>query len=348
MLVGILANESPDSVNKWILACKKYEVSYKVINLMANDWLEQVRSENFDFFLSRPSGELEYYKTAFDERLYIINVIMKKRVYPSYNETFYYENKRFLSYFLNAENIPHPQTDVFYDKEEALAFINNCSYPIVGKTNIGASGSGVDIIKTSGNARKYIRHAFNGNGIKRRFGPNRVTGSPKKWLEKALKSPKYLMNKLKQYFSIFENSQKNYVIFQKFVPHDFEWRVAKIGESYFAHKKIKVGDKASGSKGIDYVNPPLSILDFVKGICDKQSINFMAIDIFENPKGGYLVNEMQTLFGHVQSYILKVDGKVGRYIYDNGWKFEEGDFNTNESYDLRLAYILSIEKNVKK
>jgi hypothetical protein len=38
---------------------------------------------------------------------------------------------------------------------------------------------------------------------------------------------------------------------------------------------------------------------------------------------------------------MLVDGKPGRYIWiNNTWVFEEGDFNQNESYNLRVEHII--------
>ena len=38
---------------------------------------------------------------------------------------------------------------------------------------------------------------------------------------------------------------------------------------------------------------------------------------------------------------MKVDGIIGRYIYTNdSWEFEQGNFNNNENYDLRLSHAL--------
>lgn len=348
MKIGILQNESEDSVKKWIIACKKKHIDYEVIPLFSNDWLERVVKSKCDIYLQRPSGTLLHYKNAYDERGYIISEVLKYRLFPKFNETIIYENKKMLSYFLQAKKIPHPRTDVFYDKKEARSFVETNSYPIVSKTSIGASGSGVKIIKNEKEAKKYINQAFSRQGIKRRFGPNRVTGNPHKWLTKALKSPRYFINKTKSYLTEYSHGECDYVIFQEFIPHDYEWRVVKIGKSYFAHKKVKFGDKASGSKEINYVNPPLSILDFVKEICDENKFEMMAVDIFEDISRGYLVNELQTLFGHVQDYIMIVDGKIGRYIYDNGWVFEEGDFNANESYDLRLEHAIDLLKDERR
>jgi hypothetical protein len=45
---------------------------------------------------------------------------------------------------------------------------------------------------------------------------------------------------------------------------------------------------------------------------------------------------------------MLIDGKPGRYINKSGkWIFEEGDFNTNESYDLRLQAALDLLQSGK-
>ncbi|MFN3554345.1 MAG: RimK family alpha-L-glutamate ligase [Bacteroidales bacterium] len=345
MKMAILRNEDPDSAAKWAVACKKFGVNYTIINLTQSDWFERFTESSFDFCLVKPPGLLSHFKTLFDERLFIIAKVLGKPVYPSYEEVIIYENKKFLSYFLKANKIPHPATFVYYHKSEAMGFIEVCKYPLVAKTSIGASGSGVAFLKDKNSARKYINKAFSKGGIKRRFGPNRVTGSPKIWAEKTLRSPEYFIKKLKKYFNIYAHGERGFVIFQEFIPHDFEWRAVKIGESYFAHKKIKTGDKASGSKGIEYVNPSPEILDFTRLLCEANNFNFMAIDFFEDGNGGFLVNELQTIFGHVQDHILEMDGNPGRFLYkDNQWVFERGNFNTNESYDLRLETAINLYK----
>ena len=345
MEIAILRHERADSIKKWQLACEKKGLKYDIINLSRSNWLEKVMEKPYDFFLLRPPGNVEHYKNLYDERTYIIARVLKLKVFPSYEECYIYENKRLLSYFLKAMNIPHPQTNVFYNKEEALKFIEASTYPIVGKTAIGASGSGVKIIKNLSQAKIYINKAFSSKGLKRRFGPNRVIGSPKKWTEKTLINPQYFLKKLKGYLFTHKYGQKDFVIFQEYIHHDFEWRAVKIGDSYFAHKKIKSGEMASGSKGIEYVNPPKSILDFIRKISAENNFNSMAFDIFEDKERGFLVNELQTTFGHVQDYILEVDGVPGRYVYQgNNWIFEPGDFNSNESYDLRLEAAIELFK----
>lgn len=342
MKIAILFFQDRTKAAKWQKACVARKIEHQLFDLAASDWMESIRSYEPDLILLRSPGDIERNKAAFDERVYVLSTYLGFKVFPSYTEIVIYENKKMLSYFLQAKEIPHPETRVFYDKQEALAFVASIRRPLVMKTSIGASGSGVVVCKTRSEAKKYIDRTFSHKGAPVKIGPNRITGSLRKWIKKALADPKYAKKRVGEYAKIAKSPQRNFVICQQYIEHSFEWRVAKIGESYFAHKKHKVGDKCSGTKGIDYVNPPLRILDFVREMCEKNDLHSVAVDIFEHNKG-YVVNEIQTIFGHVQDHILEVDGKVGRYLYQDGaWIFEEGTFNTNESYDLRLDVALKL------
>lgn len=346
MKVCILKNEDPVSHEKWERSCKKAGIDYSIINLTSFDWYEQLIFDKSEIYLLKPPGETFKFKHLYDERLYVISEIMGKNIFPSYKEVLIYENKRMLSSFLKGAKIPMPDTFVFYQKEEALEFAKSALIPIVGKTGIGASGTGVKIIKSQKELTDYISIGF-GKGIKRRLGPNRNTGNLKSWTKKAFASPKFFVKKIQKYFEIYKDAQKGFVILQEYTPHEYEWRIVKIGESWFGHQKIKDGEKASGTKGIDYVTPPEDLLNFCKILCDKNGFSSIAIDIFEHSTKGYVVNELQTIFGHVQDYILEVDGKIGRYIYkDTQWIFEEGNFNSNESYDLRLKVAIELFEKI--
>ena len=150
------------------------------------------------------------------------------------------------------------------------------------------------------------------------------------------------MKKVKEYSERNKDSESGYVLFQEYIEHNFEWRCVKIGESFFAYKKLKIGQQASGAKQFDYDAPPIELLDFTRNLCEKHDFNFMAVDMFYTGQKIY-VNELQTIFGHKSPYICKVNGKPGRYTCKNDkWLFEEGNFNTNESYDLRIETAINL------
>jgi glutathione synthase/RimK-type ligase-like ATP-grasp enzyme len=264
------------------------------------------------------------------------------------NEILVYENKRFLRDWLKVNHIPFPETNVFYSEKAALLYINsNNSYPIVAKTNIGASGNGVEFLQNKNAAAKYANRAFKA-GINARTGPKLTKGSLVKKIIKALTYKKFLSNRLKEYKETYTNPQQGYVIFQEYVPHDYEWRCVRIGDSYFAHKKIARNNKSSGTllKGYDPV--PFDLLDFILDITERTLLSSVAIDLFQR-QGKFLVNEIQCFFGQSDPYQMLVNSRPGRYRRINGsWVFEEGDFASNECFDLRLEHALKVLGDTQK
>lgn len=344
--LAILRNEMPEDHLLWIAACREMEdrVEWEVVDLTAADWLEKIRSGNFDGLLAVPPGFSTPFKTLYDERVRILNTVLKIPVYPTLEEITIYENKKFLSYWLEAHQIPHPSTRVFYDEKEAAAFVQHAALPLVGKINIGAGGSGVCILHTREEAENYVRETFSG-GVTAQTGPKwRRKGFVKRVIKKLLR-PSDLRNKLQTYHHVRSEVQKDFVLLQEFIPHDFEWRVVLIGDAYFAHKKIKVGEKASGSLVKGYDNPPLSLFDFVRSVCEPRHFVSQAVDLFESPDGRYLVNEMQCIFGQSDPQQMLIDGVPGRYrLLDGKWVFEAGDFNRLECFEARLQHFLEILK----
>jgi glutathione synthase/RimK-type ligase-like ATP-grasp enzyme len=349
--VDILANENPSDHESWIKACSKKPsiIEFGVIQLTKNTWYEEVIEAKSDCFLTKPPPYTAAFKQLYDERIWIIDKILRRFIYPSLEEILIYENKRLLSYWLKANQVPHPETHIFYFAEEACQFIDNSEFPLMAKVNIGASGSGVMILNNKTDARQYIKRVFFGKGAKIRWGPNLRTGAILKRGMRYVRHPKEISEKMNIYTHRLRDQQKDFVIFQEFIPHEYEWRCVRIGNSFFAHKKIVKGKKASGSLIKDYKNPPLSLLDYVETITDKRNFYSQAVDIFETKKRGYLVNEMQCFFGQSDPYQMLVDGKPGRYIKKKGtWVFEEGMFNANQSYDLRLDHVIELLETKQK
>ncbi len=62
----------------------------------------------------------------------------------------------------------------------------------------------------------------------------------------------------------------------------------------------------------------------MRKICTENNLYSVAIDILKD-NNSYLVNEIQIIYGNFQDHILEVNGKAGRYIYNNDqWIFETG------------------------
>jgi len=343
MRVCLISFEDYAGQQQWQKTLDSKGVKYDYVNISEPDWLNKALSFNYSFFIVRPNGTLSSQKQLFDERIYILNKVLNKPIYPSYEELLIYENKRMFSYWAEVNDIPHPQTFIYYSIDEAIEAINNYEWPKVAKSNIGAAGSGVIILKSKRQAENLIKKVFHGSGFPRRAGPNLEQSGSFIRIAKKIFNLTLLKNKLKKYQQISKDVQNDNILIQEFVSHEFEWRVVRIGNSFFAHKKIISGDKTSGSKLKGYGAPPTDLLDFVKKVTDKRGFYSQAVDVFENSDGGYLVNEMQTYFGQSDPYQMLIDGKPGRYReIDGKWVFEEGDFASNECYDLRLQHAMQL------
>ena len=349
MKAVILKNEIADSELKWRIACEKKGISFAIVDISSHDWLEKIVFEKPDILLTRPSGLTAPFKIMYDERLQIAVRELNIPCFPTLPEVLIYENKKYFSYWLKANKIPHPQTHVFYKKEEALRRAQErTSVPQVPKNHVGRLLREKKILHHVQDLEQYILNTFSGKGASKRVGPNLKKGRILQRAFRLLLKPTQLKNKVDVYKARALDVQKDFVLFQEHIPHTFEWRVVRLGNSFFAHKKMMQGEMTSGSLLKNYGNPPLELLDFVEQITDKHHFHSQAVDIFESPQG-YLVNEMQCIFGQSDAFQMKVDGKIGRYIHSNNqWIFEEGDFNTNESYDLRLAAALDYLKEIKK
>ena len=166
-------------------------------------------------------------------------------------------------------------------------------------------------------------------------------------IRKALSSNGFIAKRLSEYRETFLNPQKGFVIFQEFIPHEYEWRCVRIGDSFFAHKKIARNNKSSGTLIKAYDKVPEALLDFIREMTERTGLSSVAIDLFERD-GMFLVNEIQCFFGQSDPYQMLVDSVPGRYrLADGKWIFEPGDFASNECYDLRLEHALTLLRSGK-
>lgn len=309
MRLGILTG-----YNDWksyIAACKELGVDYEVVDILSSNWMENLKKARVDGFLCRPTCGFQEHKNIYDERLYFIKEYFKKPMYPNFNSLYIYENKRNMAAFLEYYDFPHVKTEVFIDKKDALAYVEQAHYPIVQKSNIGAGGSAVTIIKSKGQARRIV---------------NKLFGYKNGLFDKGL-SPVYYKWGIP--FKFTGAAQKHYMLVQPFHKIKWEWRILKVGNSYFGHQKLLNGDKASGSGLVGWVEPPQKLLYLAKEICDKGGFDVMDVDVFETLDGKYLVNEIQAIFGSYLPYQMKINDKPGRFVYsdEKGFVFEEGEFN---------------------
>ncbi len=328
MRLGVL--KSYGEWYSYVLACRELNIDCEIVDILSSDWLEHLKHANVDGFLGRPPCDLQELKNIYDERLFFIHNYLKKPIYPNFNSLYIYENKRNMAAFLEYFNIPHAKTWVFIDKNEAINHLKKMSYPIVLKANIGWGGTAVDIVHSY---RKAYMKAL------------KIFGLKNGWLCHGLSPTKC---KYGIPFKLSGAAQKHYILIQEYHKIKWEWRILKIGDSYFGHQKLLKGEKASGSGLVGWVEPPSELLYMVKDICDKGRFEVMDVDILETIDGQYLVNELQAIFGSVLPYQMRINDIPGRYVYSDaqGFVFEAGEFNRLNSKLLFVQdFITKLNSN---
>ncbi|MFQ2862035.1 hypothetical protein ACK3YD_11065 [Aeromonas caviae] len=306
-------------------ACIDNNVDLVEIDIMSPDWMHQCDG-SIDGYLIRPPCTYQEHKSIFDERVFFLNQVLGKPTYPSFKELYTYENKRNMHLFLSGYSIPHAKTEVFMRREDALNNIKDKTFPIVSKSNIGASGSAVQIIKSS---RQYTRLV---NRIFGRFNPEFSIG----WF------PVRKINGIP--LPRFGRAQKHYLLTQEFINIKWEWRMIRIGDSYIGHQKL-LGDNgfASGSELVGWERPSDELLWMLHNATERMGMRCMTLDIFETIEGQFYVNEMQAVIGAYRPYQMKIEGKPGRFILKDGqFQFEEGVHCQNACWNLRVEDFIKM------
>lgn len=331
MKIGIFTSFRGDLEKHAVKACKTLGVDYELVDITSSEWIKNVQQSDADGFFCPSTTLSQELKTILDERYYFVSQVMHRPIYPDYTGHFIHESKRNMAAWLEINGYPHAKTRVFTNKKEALDYIEHCNYPIVSKANVGAGASKVIVIKNKAKAKKMAQKCFN-----RRFFPHLFKGFVYK--------KRNIVFGVKLNMPDIRHDQVDYLIIQDFVKDVIhEWRLLKIGNSYFGHQKLLKNGFASGSGLVGWVEPPKELLLMIHDICEKGGFKCMDVDVFETKDGHYYINELQSSFGSYLDYQMCINGHHGRFLYQNGdFIFEEGDFNTHHSCTLKIAHFIEI------
>lgn len=295
----------------YIYACRDMGLSYKVMSILDDRWISNFHRSECDAFLVWPSAASTVYKQVFDYRLKILECDMGMTVYPSWLECWLTEHKPRLRDWMEANGIPHPKTWVFHDIEAALGFAESASLPLVFKTATGASASGIRVIKCRRDLAMTIHHAFGRGFCPRGYDPL--------------------------------DRQRAFAFFQEYLAEVDEWRMVRIGDSFFGYRKER-GQHGlhSASHNWSWLDPGEELLNLLKMVTEKGGFTSMDVDVFRTKGGRLLVNECQTVFGcSTPAVQMKINGVEGRYTFNTGgWRFETGSYSENHMCNLRLAYLI--------
>ena len=294
-------------------ACMELGVPHQLIDIRGPDWMERIHKSGCDAFVAWPSPITNAVKRMYDDRLKVLSGEMKKPLFPCYEGLWLWESKLRIANWLDVHDIPRPKTWVFYGREETFAFIESAEYPLVFKTDLGSSAHGVEIVRSKREARRLVKLCFSKGYLPARHEAH--------------------------------DRHRGCVILQQHLGDVAEWRMMRVGDSYFGYKKVKTGDYHSGTHLVDWDRPPDDLCDLTRDVTELGPFLSMSLDVFETPGGRYFVNELHPLWGWEEPSEMYVEGEPGRFLYDPGhskWRFEPGVFSRNASCNLRLKTFFDL------
>lgn len=290
------------------------EFPHSTVNPNLSTFLDDILG--YDIVIWRVSSDIYELNKARDI-IYFIEKILRKTVYPSYEELWFYENKINQYYLYQNAKISYIPTFVSYCHEEVKEYLDKIEYPIISKMNTASGSMGVKLLKNKKNAFSFINRVFNG-GVKTNY-------------------PGVM--------------QKDYVLFQKFIDTaTYDLRIIVIDDYYFGYYRYpqKNDYKASGSGIVEKKGIPQPILLLAKNIKERlPKTTLLAIDfLYDKNNNEHLVIESSIFIKIETCEQLVVDSTPGRYFYNKkteNFVFEPGRYWLQEIVlkSLMIDYLKS-------
>jgi hypothetical protein len=245
-------NRNGSFSDRWIKYCQEHQIPFKAVNCYSSDIISQISDCTG---LMWHWNHDDYRDQNFARQLIFSVGKLGIMVFPGYDTCWHFDDKIGQKYLLESIKAPMVPTWTFYDKKEALKWIEKTDFPKVFKLRGGAGSLNVSLIRNKRAAKRITKRAFgrgfplkdNNSNLRQRF-----------WVlkrDRNIKASVYFLKGLLRYaYRTFYPGllprQKGYVYFQDFIPNnDFDDRVVIIGDRAIAIRRHnRYGDfRASGS-----------------------------------------------------------------------------------------------------
>lgn len=325
----IAIHHNPHSFSdRWIKYCEKEKIEYKVVNAFDSNIIEQLKG--YDIFMWH-HHHAQYKDVLTAKRILFALEHAGIKVFPDFRTGWHFDDKVAQKYLLEAIKAPLVPSYVFYDKQQALDWAKQTTYPKVFKLKGGAGASNVKLVRNYSQAKVLINRAF-GRG----FAQFDRLGYFKERFNKFKSGKDTFIGVLKGFARIFitpkfskqQPPEKGYIYFQDFIPkNNCDIRVIIIGNKAFAIKRmVRENDfRASGSGNISY--DPVQIrkifIELAFKVNSKIGSSSIAFDFIVDEDGNPLIVEIS------YGYATKAYDRCPGY-WDSDLKWHEGKFNPQE------------------
>lgn len=311
--------------DRWIQYCKEKLIPHIVVDMFSDDFFDTIKSHGIKYLLAHPQMAD---RASLIAARSIINSCETAgiSVFPSHNDFWHFDDKIAQKYLFEFMGIKTPKTHVFFNKEAAIRWARDASYPVVFKLKAGAGSVNVSLLKSRSDAQKKINQMF-GKGLSATDGATkdvitkiRNHRAKRDWLA----TIKRLPITLKRWYDLRQSidRERGYIYFQEFIDkNDHDIRVVIIGERAFAFRRmVRPGDfRASGSGVIDHSPEKIEkdMILYAFDVAKILGVKCIAFDfVRQKISGDPLIVEMS--FGFVPDVVHQCPGHWNR-------KFEWND-----------------------
>lgn len=308
----------------WIDFCKKNDVVYKLVDCYSNEIIYELKDCDALMWHINQANPKDF---LFAKQLIYSLHISGKPVFPNPFTCWHFDDKVGQKYLLESIGAPFVPTYVFYDRAEALAWVNNVNFPKVFKLRKGAGSAHVRLVENRSVARRLVKKAF-----RKGFSLYNASANLKERWRKFRNGKTGIFNVAKGVarfiypteFSKVAGKERGYVYFQDFIPdNDSDTRIIVVdGKAFAIRRMVRENDfRASGSGYVKYgkenFNEDTVKLSFE--LAEKLKTQSLAIDfVFKN--GRPLIVELS--FGYVKEVYEDCEG-----YWDRDLNWHEGSFN---------------------
>ncbi len=312
---------------RWIKYCEERNIDYKIVNAFDSDIVEQLK--DCEVFM------WHHHHANFKDVIAAKKILFALehagiKVFPDFKTGWHFDDKVAQKYLLEAINAPLVPSYVFYDKQQALDWAKETTYPKVFKLKGGAGASNVKLVKNYSQATGLINKAF-GQG----FSQFDRLGYFKERFNKFKSGKDSFIGVLKGIARIFivpefakkQSPERGYIYFQDFMKNNnFDTRVVVVNGEFSAAEKrfVRKGDfRASGSGIFSYEDINLDLIKVAFDVANKLNLQSVAFDFILDKNKKPLIVEISYGFG-----VTGINNVPG--YWDSNLKWHEGEFNPQE------------------
>ena len=256
------------------------------------------------------------------------------RVFPDHATAWHFDDKVAQKYLLEAVGAPLVDTWVFFDRSEAMSFLEGAAYPLVFKLRRGAGSLNVHLVRDAREGRAWVARMF-GRGVRTfpvREGIQRAAQRGRQTRPGAGRLAARAGRALRAILRNLRHPQveRDYVLFQRFVPGTLgDVRVTIVGDRAFVfQREVRPNDfRASGSGALRFPGPdevPHDIVASAFAVTRAIEAQSLALDFVRDAGDGRPLL-LEVSFAFVASAVARCPGYL-----NSRFEWTAGSFDPTE------------------